>query len=207
MKNTYSNDDITEFIKNLDVRAREFDAAKIAQVKNRGYAEMMTLSKHLFSGEEVVDLGPYYDLGETELTFDVEDNVNEVYDLYLTIEGDQVLPHGVTTIQGVNQYRNNNTFYKDNRSVGRVHLDLTNEDQVFDTAIVKYFYTPNATTEDLYMDAQTYLSFQDAMWVAVNYFLKDIEGESQKRASLQRTITSVSKEPEDETTFHRSVFG
>ena len=208
-KTKYTKETIVAFIRELDVRARTIADTKINNIIDRGYAELTTVSKRLFSNEEVVDLAIYYDAGEKKLTLDVEEDVTEVYDIYVTREGDEKWLCQ-EEIQGVGIYRNNDVAFRDNRYLGRVHLDLTPKyiaDIVFDNCVIKYYYTPRSTDDDVYMDSQVYLAFQDAMWAALNYFMKDIEGESQKRASMTRTSKSTTQEPEDIPTEGRAMFG
>lgn len=206
MKTEYTRDQITDFIKNLDVRASKFTDVQLDNVINRGYAELTTVSKRIFSNEDVVSLDGYYSAGETKITLDVEDDATEIYDLYVTFEGDdKKIAHEV--LQDVGIYRNDNVAYRDNRYIGRVHVDLEAIDEVFDNLVVKYYYTPKAADTSVYMDTQTYLAWTDAMWAAANYFLKDIEGETQKRASMGRTSKSISQDPEDIPDRARTIFG
>ena len=207
-KTKYTREDIVAFIRDLDVRARDISDTKIDNIIDRGYAELTTVSKRLFSNEDVVHIADYTADGENKFTLDVEDDVTEIYDLYATIENDDVSQDICQeVIQGIGIYRNNNMVFRDNRYLGRFHVDLTAVDEEFDNIVCKYYYTPKATGEDVYMDSQVYLAFQDAMWAALNYFMKDIEGESQKRASMQRTSQSTTQEPEDIPTEQRAIFG
>ena len=207
MKNEYTRDTIVDFIKNLDTRAQKFSDTQIDNVINRGYAELMTVSKTIFSNEEVVDLEPYYEGSELTLTLEVEDDATEVYDVYVTLEDGKDTSICQQVIQDVGIYRNSDLAYRDNRYIGRVHLDLEVVDETFDNVVVKYYYTPKATDQSVYMDSQTYLSWTDSMWAATNYFLKDIEGEAQKRASMHRTSKSITQDPEDVPDQERSLFG
>lgn len=207
-KKSYTRETIVSFVKGLDTRARTFTDDQINNVINRGYAELMTQSKRIFSDQDIIPLDDYYDIGEMKVTLDVDVDVTEIYDLYVTIEGDDRLKDRANeVIQGIGIVRHNDLAYRDNRYTGRFHLDLDSTDEVFDNAIVKYYYTPSASDEIVYMDAQTYLAFTDAMWAATNYFLKDIEGEAQKRASMIRTSESITQGPEDIPTSDRAMFG
>ena len=207
-KTAYTRESIAAFVKNLDTRAREFDEAKIDDVINRGYAELTTVSKKLFSNEEVLSLDDYYEASEEKFTLDIEEDVTEVYDIYVTIEGndaDKSICQDI--VQGIGIYRNSDLAYRDNRYVGRCHVDLDVKDTIFDSVVMKYYYTPKATTETIYMDSQVHMAFQDAMWAALNYFMKDVESEAQKRASMTRTSKSTTQEPEDIPDMDRAMFG
>jgi len=207
-KTQYTRAEIVAFIKSLDSRAREFDDAKIDTIINRGYAELNTVSKRLFSNEEVIALEDYYNSSETKFTMDIEDDVTEIYDIYVTLEDentDRSICQAIVNNIGI--YRNHDIAYRDNRYLGRFNIDLTTDDNIYDNVVVKYYYTPKATDEGVFMDSQVYLAFQDAMWAALNYFQRDIEGEAQKRASMERTSKSTTQEPEDIPTRSRAIFG
>jgi len=210
-KTAYTRESITAFVKSLDTRAREFDDAKIDDVINRGYAELTTVSKKLFSNEEIVSLDEYYEVSEEKFTLDIEEDVTEVYDIYTTMEdenSDRAICQEI--IQGIGIYRNENVSWRDTKYVGRCHANLGDRsvDSVkFDNIVLKYYYTPRSTTETVYMDSQIYMAFQDAMWAALNYFMKDVESEAQKRASMTRTSKSTTQEPEDIPDQARAMFG
>lgn len=207
-KTAYTRESIVAFVKGLDVRSQEFDDPKIDDVINRGYAELGTVSKRLFSNEEVLSLDEYYETGELKFTVDIEEDVTEVYDIYTTLEDDNSNRSICQEIiQDVGIYRNSDLAYRDNRYLGRCHVDLEARDETFDSLILKYYYTPKATTETIYMDSQVHMAFQDAMWAALNYFMKDVESESQKRASMTRTSKSTTQEPEDIPDSPRAIFG
>ena len=206
MKRRYTRDTIDTFIKGLDVRAKDFDKVKLDNVINRGYAELSTVTRRVFSNEEVLELEEYYNTQDS-LVIDIDEDVTEVYDVYLTLEGERDKSMCQDQIQDVGIYRNNNVAYRDNRHVGRVHVKLDALDTKFDTVIVKYYFTPEATTDEVYMDSQTYLAWTDAMWAATCYFLKDIEGETQKRASMTRTAASIKHVPEDVPQRKQAIFG
>ena len=206
MKNAYTRQEVVDYIKSIDVRARKFTDADINNTINRGYAELSTVTKQAFSSEEIVDLQELYDGSETKHTFDVEDDVTDIYDIYVTQEGDDKSMSQVV-IQDVGIYRNSDLAFRDNRYVGRIHVDLDAVDTKFDSLVVKYFYTPSATDETVYMDSQTYLAWQDAMGAATSYFLKDVDEETRKRTSMNRTSKSmVQQDPEDSVDSVRAVF-
>ncbi|RKY55370.1 MAG: hypothetical protein DRP93_03465, partial [Candidatus Neomarinimicrobiota bacterium] len=98
---------------------------KIDNIINRGYAELSTVSKRVFSNEEIIDLTPYYEASELQLTLDIEEDVTEVYNLYTTIEGDRSTSICQRVEQGIGMYVNSDVSYRDNRSIGRIHVDLT----------------------------------------------------------------------------------
>jgi len=207
-KKAYTRDTIVAFVKGLDTRARTFNSSQIDNVINRGYAELMTQSKRIFSNQDIVPLDDYYEINELKVTLDVDVDVTEIYDLYVTVEGENLSKSTADeVIQDIGIVRNNDIIYRDNRYVGRFHLDLGALDNKFNNAVVKYYYTPTASDQTVYMDAQTYLAFTDAMWAATNYFLKDVEGEAQKRASMERTSKSITQGPEDIPSSGRSIFG
>lgn len=207
MKRKYLKEDVVKFIKGLDVRAKTLDDAAIDNVIDRGYAELSTVSKRIFSNEDVTPLQDFYTNSEDVITLDIEEDVTEIYDLYLTKEDEKLTEGNIhEVVQGIGIYRNVHIVYRDNRYTGRFHVRLADIDDTFDNVVAKYYYTPRAFTEYVFMDSQTYLAWTDAMWAALNYFLKDIEGEAQKRASMTRTSKSIPQEPEDTVVQQRAVF-
>ena len=207
-KTGYTRDTIINNIKFLDVRAKNLTDEQIDAVINMAYAELSITSRELFSNEEIVNLDAYYDTSEMKATFDVEEDALEIYDLYTTIEGDDRLKDTCEeVVQGIGINRNNNLAFRDNRYIGRFHIDLEAEDTIYDNLIAKYYFTPSATTEIVYMSKQVFRSFQDALGIAVNYFVKDIEGEAQKRASLLRTSSGIQDAPEDIPDMRPAMFG
>jgi len=119
MKNRYTPEDIIDAVKSLDTRAARLESDQITNVINDGYAELCTIIQ-AFSNEEVVDLQPFYDTGEQQVTLDIEEDVSEIYDLYLTIENKSKTSFD----HGIRKIRDENIIYKDNRYNGRVHLDF-----------------------------------------------------------------------------------
>jgi len=210
-KTGYTRDNIVNNIKLLDVRVRNLTEEQIDAVIDMAYAELSIVSPELFSNEEIINLDEYYDTSEMKATFDVEEDATEIYDVYTTIEGEDTLKDTCTeVVQGIGICRNKDVAYLDNRYVGRFHIDLGAEsalDTVYDNLIAKYYFTPSATTEIVYMSKQVFRSFQDAIGIAVNYFVKDIEGEAQKRASLLRTSSGIQNAPEDIPDMPQSIFG
>ena len=209
-KTKYTKEDIVAFVKDLDSRAKTLSPTKIDAIINRGYAELTTVSKTLFSNEEVLALTPYYEGKELKFSVDIDEDVTEVYDTYLTLEDGNTSKNRYSheVIQGIGIFRNRDVAFRDNRYVGRVHVDLgVLKDVTFDNLVVKYYYTPKITSGDVYMSSQLYLAFQDAIWAALNYFMKDVEGEAQRRTSMYRTGKSTIHEPEDIVDSTRAVFG
>ena len=192
MKNRYTPEDIIAAVKSLDTRAARLEPEQITNVINDGYAEFCTVVQ-AFSNEEVVDLQPFYGTGESQITLDIEEDVSEIYDLYVTIEGQdkEVFDHGIKKI------RDKRIIYRDNRYNGRVHLDFDLLQKFgllqkpADNAVIKYYYVPRSDTAQVYMDAQTWLAFKSALGVALFDTLHDVERNGQKRAELLRRARAI----------------
>lgn len=189
--------EIVDIIASLDKRTDSFVDADYNYVMDMGYAELATVTQ-AFYNEEVVSMAPYYDAGESKITLDVQEDVLYVYETYLTIENQTNVfrfPHGIAKIT------DENAIYKDGRAVGRIHVDLdkVNIDRFgesvsnnrADNAVIKYAYTPTSTSEDIYIDQGTLLALRDAFGAALFNKLNDVEKESQKRASLNRTAAAI----------------
>ena len=130
-------------------------------------------------------------------TVDIDDDVVFIYDLYLTIENRDfsLFEHGIKKIVNVN------SVYKDNREVGRVHVDLSKVDShesAIDNLVIKYFFTPTSTTEDIYMDQPTFLALKNALSTSLYDYMNDVERSMQKLAATKRTgLAAIPNDPED----------
>ena len=183
--------EIIEIIKTLDTRTKTLTVEDFDYVLNMGYAELGTF-EHVFYNEEVVDLRPQYDAGELKFAFDIVEDVVFIYDLYLAKYKTDAGLHDM------DKDRSKRVVYKDPRYVGRVHVDLTDERENWENVVVKYSFTPQATTEKVYIDQPTLLAMRDAFGCALYNRLGDVQKETQKRASLNRTAKAiVNKIPTD----------
>lgn len=199
MKKAYTSDLIATEVKALDVRAQQLTTEEVNRVIDDGYTELCTIVQ-AFGDEEVVSLVDFYDAGETTITLDVDADVVDVYDLYLTTEG---LDKN-TFDYGIEKTRDDRIVYRDNRYNGRVHIDLTTtashrtSSGNYDNVVIKYYYIPTNTTDTVYMDAQTWLAFKSALGVALYNTLHDVERNGQKRAEMNRQAKAIiPSQPED----------
>lgn len=192
MKKAYTNETITTTVKALDVRAQKFSTDQINNVIDDAYSELCTIVQ-AFSDEEVVELDSFYEAGELQITLDIEEDVVEIYDLYLTKENLDKTVYDY----GIEQTRSEKLIYRDNRYNGRVHVDLdanaqsTLPNSNYDNAIIKYYYIPTSTTEVVYMDAQTWIAFKSALGVALYDEVHDVERNGQKRAEMARRAKAI----------------
>ncbi len=195
MKRIYTKKDIVDKVKRFDKRASAMSEERIDDIINIAYSEVTAIVQ-AFSDEEIIDLLPFYLSGELKFTVDIEEDVSGVYDNYITIENmdTEMYPHGIKKI------RDKDIVYQDNRYNGRIHVDLTTltYDQQPSNLVVKYYYTPQTTSEDVAMDQQTWLCFTFALGTALYDDLHDVDRSSQKRAGLKRTALAILvDEPED----------
>jgi len=195
MKKAYAPETIIDAVINLDVRAKKLSMEQIAIVVDDAYAEFCTITQP-FSNEEIVPLNEYYDVGEENITLDVQEDVSAIYEIYLTQEDKDpdIYKHGILKI------RDESAIYLDNRYDGRVHVNLLSSSITgqADNAVIKYYYTPTSTTDTVYMDAQTWLALKSALGVALYDMLHDVERNGQKRAELARRVKGIiPKRPED----------
>ena len=186
MKKAYTPELVIAAVKTLDIRAQKLTATQIDLIIDDGYTELVTVIQ-AFSNEEIVDLAPYYDSSETKIELDIHEDVNEIYDLYLTIENKDKNEYDY----GIKKIRDHKVIYKDNRYNGRVHIDFETLTEVTDNAVIKYYYTPTSTTDTVYMDAQTWLAFKSALGVALYDTLHDVERNGQKRAEMNRRAKAI----------------
>ena len=195
MKKAYSPGVVLEALKNLDVRTKTLSSDKLNAIIDDAYTELCTIIQ-AFSNEEVVRLQTYYDLNERKVMLDIEEDVSEIYDLYLTVENQDKYEFDY----GVKKIRDRRAIYRDNRYGGRVHIDFDVLTQTVDNAVLKYYYVPTHTNNIVYMDAQTWLALKSAMGVALYSTLHDVERNGQKRAEMTRRARSILPSmPEDAT--------
>ncbi len=195
MKKAYTPDMILDVVKLLDTRADRLTDTQLNLIIDDGYTELCTIIQ-AFSNEEIVNLDPFYDGGEEKVTLDIEEDVNEIYDLYLSIES----ADPETYDYGIQKIRDKRIIYKDNRYNGRVHIDFQLMTNRADNAVLKYYYTPTSTSETVYMDAQTWLAFKSSLGVALYDTLHDVERNGQKRAEMTRRARAILPSmPEDAT--------
>lgn len=195
MKKVYTPEMLISAVKGLDTRAQKLSDEKIATVIDDGYTELCTIIQ-AFSNEEIVNLDPFYETEETLITLDVEEDVSDIYDLYLTVENQDKDLYDY----GIKKIRDDKIIYKDNRYNGRVHIDLDTLTETVNSAVIKYYYVPVNTTSNVYMDAQTWLALKSAIGVALYDTLHDVERNGQKRAEMTRRARAVMPSlPEDAT--------
>ena len=193
MKKAYIPSMLTSAVIALDIRAQKLSESQINLIIDDGYTELCSVVQ-AFSNEEVVNLQTFYDSGEEKVTLDIEEDVNEIYDLYLAVEGQDKSSYDY----GIKKIRDHRVIYKDNRYNGRVHIDFSLLTTKVDNAVMKYYYTPTSSTETVYMDAQTWLALKSALGVALYDTLHDVERNGQKRAETVRRARAILPElPED----------
>ncbi len=193
MKKAYTPEDIVTAVKNLDVRTQKLSDTSLSTIVDDAYTELCTIVQ-VFSDEEIVNLDSFYEGNETLVTLDIEEDVSEIYDLYLTIENQDKDEYDY----GIRKIRDSKVIYKDNRYNGRVHIDFETLTEKTNNAVLKYYYVPTSTTETVYMDAQTWLAFKSALGVALYDTLHDVERNGQKRAEMTRRAKAIMPStPED----------
>ena len=193
MKVAYSPEKVLEAVKSLDTRAAKLPDDKLNNIIDDGYTELCAVIQ-AFSNEDVISLEPFYTAGETKITLDIEEDVTEIYDLYLTKEDEDKNVYDY----GIKKNRDHRVIYKDNRYNGRVHVDLDILTTLMDNIVIKYYYVPTHTSKIVYMDAQTWLAFKSALGVALYDHLHDVERNGQKRAETIRRARAIIPElPED----------
>lgn len=188
MKRKVTKTDLIGYIKNLDKRALAMSDNDIDEVILQGFAELSTVSQ-VFTNEEVVDLTPYITAGEDKVVIDVEDDVTEIYDLYITTEDNGTLKQGVYIQKDSDS--NPKFIYEDDRYKGRVHVDVANLPINTNNAVIKYFFIPDSDFVDAYLDGQVHLALKNALGACLYDILHDAERAAQKRAAMVRTTNSI----------------
>ena len=95
-------------------------------------------------------------------------------------------------LHGEEKERDQNRIYRDPKNTNIINVDLNTEDgSVFDTAVVKYFYIPDADFDNIYLNNDVYLALESSIAAATYDMLHDVEKASQKRAAMSRTAMSI----------------
>ena len=202
MQRPYTKDFIFDTVKLMDTRAKKLTDEEIHAVIDDGYSEMAAIY-HLFSNQEVIDLAPIYESQEVKFTIEIEEDVVDVYEIYLTVENQSfdLYEHGIKKID------DRNAIYSDNRMMGVVHINLSQTDEVCDNAVIKYFYTPDSTDEVVYMDKPTFLAAKNAFHASLLDKFHDTERYMQKLAAVKRTVNAaIPKDPHDLIGTRDSIF-
>ncbi len=208
MKKGYTREEIVNTLMAIDVRTKKLDDVEMDNIINLAYAELSTVAR-LFTDEVVISASTYYSASELIFSIDIEEDVVYIYDLYLTVEDSDpfLFDHGIKKITNINN------IYRDNREVGKFHVNLDRvideygETVIADNIIAKYFYTPSATDDTVYMDKPTFLAFRNSLDASVSDVFKDVERNNQKLAAMKRTgLSAVPNDPEDLYTVRKSKF-
>ncbi len=207
MKLVFTYDQIVDRLKAVDKRVETMSEAQINLLMDRGYSILVSQYGYAFTNEDVVELDEYYASDELKLTFDVEDDVVDVYDLYLTEEG---LSRDLYP-QGIRQEKSEKFIYRDNRYVGRVHADLNGSENSdgtgqFDNAVVKYCFTPTHSTESIMVASITMTALEFAFSAAIYSYVKDHDSKDMALADMMAVGSSIPMPPEDEVEQVRSIF-
>jgi len=202
MKLKFTKEQIVARIKMIDKRVEQLSVEQIDILIDRGYSILTSQYGYAFADEEVVSMQPFYDSGELLLTLDVQDDVVDVYDLYLTQEN---LSKSIY-MHGIKQVRDESLVYRDNRSVGRVHVDVQDNAEVYDNVVIKYTYTPQATDDDIYVDSITMTTLEYAWASAIYSYMKDtksMEASAKSMLAVGSGITMIEDEVEQVSSIFR----
>jgi len=203
MKKQFTRDQLVDIIKSLDKRAETLTDAQLDIVMNDAYGELTAICNSAFSDEAVVSMSAYYDADEKTFTIDIEDDVIDIYDLYVTIEGQPISVYQ----GGVIPIRDEHIIYRDSRESGRAHINLNASSMVLSNAIIKYYYVPQATDDTVYLDGITMSAYRSALNVALSKILHDTKRAGEYLVDLERLAQRIpSTEPEDVGNQCRSVF-
>jgi len=179
MKRKYTKEAIVADIKVMDKRALTMSDEQIDMIINDGYSYIGMFTQ-LFSNEDVLEMAEYYDLGEHKLTIDIEDDTQFIYDLYGTVE----------TVEPLRKVYNADAIYQDGRYTGRIHINL-DLCETLDNVVIKYFYTPQATDLDIYVDAMAYSVMKQSFRVAIDSYLKDDKREAKSMSKLEGMCLNI----------------
>ena len=200
MKIPYTKQEIVDRLIRNDVRLKKLQSDQIDVILNRGYAELAGAFNQAFSNEEVIDLEPIYQAGEQMASIDIEADVIDIYDMYLTKEDPDSKPN-----QGVSETRDNDLLYRDNRYVGRIHFRASLAPG-YDNIVVKHYYTPEASDETIYLDNITRTALDYALSAAAHDYNSDPKKQAVSYANMLRIGSQMPYAPEDVPVLKHSMF-
>ena len=194
MKRKVTKEDLVLALNDLDHRTESWDEKKIDRCINNGFAELCTV-QNFFATDVSVELDDYYDSGETKFIVNLDDDSLSIYDLYLVeVTTDKGELHGEI------KHRSENLIWRDTKDVDIAHVNLNglNCNNVYSTAVVKYFYVPTSDFKDMYISNNVYLALNNALAATMYDMMNDVERSGQKRAAMERTGQSIPEYlPED----------
>lgn len=190
MKRRIKKTDLVLFLQELDTRIEDKTPEWVDRAITNGFAELGTITQQ-FSTETAVNLEPYYETGETRFTINLKQDSTAIYDMYLLAQDVDELRY----MHGEYKERNKNLIYQDPQNNNAVNVDLLAEIvgpfSAYDSAVVKYHYTPNAEFDDIYISGDVYLALENALAASAYDMLHDVEKASQKRSAMARTGTAI----------------
>jgi len=212
MKRRLTKEELSNYIKRLDTRATKLTPEQIDDVILSSFGELSTFG-FPFSSENIVDLTQYITAGEDVLAVDIDKDVIDIFDYYLTID---TIDEQYEEFHGTKIYRetddvaknsDKSVLYRDGFDPGRVHVRLDKAPVGTKTLVMKFYYNPDENFTDLFVDAQSNLAIQYAVGVSLYDVLHDVERSSQKRAGLERVTKAIANNyPESYEQTKESMF-
>ncbi len=194
MKRRIKKEDLVVFLQELDTRIQDRGDAWIDRVITNGFAQLSTVTQQ-FSTETSVTLDEYYETGETRFTINLKQDVTAIYDMYVLKQHDTESQY----LHGEQKNRNANGIYQDPQNNSAVNVDLDAiGSSTYDSAVVKYHYTPNADFDDIYVAGDVYLALEYALAAMAYDMLHDKDKSVEKLASMMRVSESIADEYPDD---------
>jgi len=195
MKRQIRKEEVILKIKLLDTRLKNISAETMDTIIDNGFAEILALIQP-FTNEIIEPLDSHYELGENRFQINIDDDVSDIYDLYLTKEdADKAMfPNGVI------KFRDKSLIWRDDQRNDIVHIDLTYNKLMtkYDNAVVKYFYEPNSQFTELSVESALYVALDTAFSIAAYDMLNDVERAEFKRGQLANRVKNIAnKYPND----------
>jgi len=183
MKRRVTKESLVSYIKTLDKRFNNFTDEEVDEVLNDGFAELCTIVQP-FASQVTESLSDYYEFGETVFDINIQEDVSDVYDFYLSKENqdESIFDHGVY------KNRDKNRIYKDAQNSDLIHVDISYDKYglIYELAVVKYFYIPTSNFDELFIGSDVYLALKAAFALSSFEYVQDVENSERRRAAMER---------------------
>ncbi len=187
--------DLIEFIKRLDTRCKKYDDDKFDEVIDKAFGEM----PNIFTDEDALQVEQYIVDSVKKMSYDVERDVSYIYDAFLSEDSRNAITNTDLMVE------------VDPRIKGRVNIDFSSQVDMYGkysnhfgyngttpkVLIVKYYYTPTSTFDEIYMDRDVQVVLYTALKVAAYSDLHDTKKHAVFAAQMADKVSLLNVEPID----------
>lgn len=194
MRRLVTKNDLKTFIKRLDTKCLKFTDDKFNDIIDKAFAEM----QYVFSDEDALEVSQYIEDGVEKMSYDIDRDVTYIYDAFLSSDA-------IGTIQNTDLM-----VEIDPRIIGRINIDFGSQADRYGrysvhppvtggeptVLIVRYYYVPTSSFDEIYMDREAQKLLLDALKYVVYADLHD-KKELLYGNKFRDALASMNKDPLD----------